>query len=114
MKFIRLFFMCLSVTFSTFFASAQGSDERVLVESRYQALKTKVPGDAKLFFERMESCHHLSGEEVYDQDRKTEIESLLAKDKCEKLVSDEIKLLKKYKRNSSFKEALSKSRILFQ
>jgi hypothetical protein len=74
--------------------------------SRHLA-SAELPSEIKTLINRMGFCHHLGGEEAYDEDRKKELNRLWEENACDSVDSDVKKAKAKYKKDKSVLKAIA-------
>ena len=91
--------------FCSFYAHADYAEE-------VAAVNKGMPKSVKLFNQRIIECNHWAGEEPYDNERLKEINAAVTDLKCNALVKDEKKLLKKYKSRPDVIKSINKAKEL--
>ena len=78
-----------------------------------ERLIKEMPKAVASFISRRVECNHWGGEEAYDHERAKQIEKAVKPLRCDRLYSDEKKLLARYKNNPKIIKAIEAAKELY-
>ena len=84
--------------------------QAVAQEDRLADIKKGQPIDVVEMIDRYADCNHWNGEEPYNEERRKEINSVIAELHCDSLERDEKIMLKRYRKNRLVLKALESAK----
>lgn len=79
-----------------------------------EELRRGMPQDVAALIDRIAACHHWAGEEPYDAERRRQIETAVARLKCDALEAEQKAIRTKYPGNDEIGRRLDAARDLYR